>query len=369
MNKATGTKLARRGIDELIAYVPGKPMEEVQKEYGLTEIIKLASNENPLGTSPKALEAMQQALSGTNLYPEGSSRKLRQKVADKFGIHESMVIFSNGADNILLLIAQGFINEGDEVIIGDPTFSVYETATKIMGGHIVKVPLKNLTYDLAAIAEKITDKTKLIFVCNPNNPTGTLVTEEQVARLMEKVPEHCAVVFDEAYAEFVGDKDYPQTIQYVHGQRNVLIVRTLSKIFGLAGVRVGYAMGPEHMIEVLRKVTEPFPVNRLAQAGGLAALDDQEFLHKVLEVTAQGKQYLYQEFSKLGLSYAPSHTNFIFVDLGMDSQVVFKKLLEQGIIIRPGNIWDLPTYARITVGTMEQNEKFIKALTEVIKHQ
>jgi len=366
MDKMMGTNLARQGIDDLIAYVPGKPMEEVQKEYGLTEIIKLASNENPLGTSPKALLAMQQALGDTNLYPEGSSRKLREKVAAKYGINEDMVIFSNGADNILLLIAQGFISEGDEVIIGDPTFSVYETAVRIMGGKLIKVPLYNLTYDLSAIAKKITEKTKLIFICNPNNPTGTIVTEEEVAGFMDMVPTDCVVVFDEAYAEFVGEKSYPQTIKYVKAQRNVLIVRTLSKVFGLAGVRVGYAVGPEHMINILRKVVEPFPVNRIAQAGGLAALEDTEFLNKVLSVTEEGRQYLYQEFTKLGMKYTPSNTNFIFVDLGMDAQVVFKKLLERGVIIRPGNIWNLPNHARITIGTMEQNEKFIKALKEVV---
>lgn len=369
MDKMVGTKLVRKGINELIAYVPGKPMEEVQKEYGLTEIIKLASNENPLGTSPKALEAMHQALGETNLYPEGSSRKLRQKVAANFEIDENMVIFSNGADNILLLIAQGFISEGDEVIIGDPTFSVYESVTKIMGGKLIMVPLQNSTYDLAAIAQQITDKTKLIFICNPNNPTGTIVTEEEVARFMDVVPTDCVVVFDEAYAEFAGDKNFPQTIKYVNAQRNVLIVRTLSKIFGLAGARVGYAIGPEHLIDILRKVVEPFPVNKLGQAGGLAALGDTEFFNQVLDVTNQGKEYLYQEFSKLGMAYAPSNTNFIFVDLGMDGQVVFKKLLEKGIIIRPGNIWNLPTSARITIGTMEQNEKFIKALKEVVNKQ
>lgn len=366
MDKTVGTKLARKGIDELIAYIPGKPMEEVQQEYGLTEIIKMASNENPVGTSPKAIEAMIQALRDTNLYPEGSSRKLRQRVAANFGIDENMVIFSNGADNILALIGQGFIDEGDEVIIGDPTFSVYETVTKIMGGKIIKVPLKEFTYDLTAIAQKITNKTKLIFICNPNNPTGTIVTEEETARFMELVPEHCVVVFDEAYAEFVGDKSYPQTIKYVKAQRNVLIVRTLSKLYGLAGIRVGYAIGPEQLMDILRKVVEPFPVNRLAQAGGLAALDDTEFLQKVVSLTEQGRQYLYQEFTKMGMAYALSNTNFILVNLGLDAQTVFKELLKKGIIIRPGNIWGLSTYARITIGTMEQNEKLIKALNEIV---
>jgi len=365
MGDTTGTNLARHGINDLIAYVPGKPVEEVKREYGLSEIIKLASNENPLGTSPKALEAMKQAINDCCLYPEGSSIMLRQKVAASFGINEDMVIFGNGADNILLMIAQSFINEGEEVIIGDPTFSVYETVTRIMGGKVVKVPLQGYTHDLPSITEKINEKTKIVFVCNPNNPTGTIVTEEQVERFMDLVPSRCVVVFDEAYAEFVNQQHYPQTIKYIQEQKNVLLVRTFSKIFGLAGVRVGYAVGPKHLIDILRKVVEPFPVNRLAQAGALAALDDTEFVHKVLEVNQKGREYLYEQFSQLDMPYCPSQTNFIFVNLGMDSQYVFKKLLEKGIVIRPGNIWSLPDFARITIGTMEQNEKLIAALTEI----
>ncbi|ATW27804.1 histidinol-phosphate transaminase [Candidatus Formimonas warabiya] len=358
--------LARRGINELVAYVPGKPIEEVKREYGLTEIIKLASNENPLGTSPKAVAAMKQAIDDVYMYPEGSSMDLRQKVAAHFGIDDDMVIIGNGADNILLLIAQALVDEGDEVITGDPSFSVYESVTRIMGGNFIKVPLKDFTYDLPAIAERITDKTKLIFICNPNNPTGSMVTEEETARFMEIVPRDCVVAFDEAYAEYVQDQHYPDTMKYVHEKRNVILVRTFSKIFGLAGTRIGYAMGPKHLVDLLRKVTAAFAVNRVAQAGALAALEDREFIEKVLTVNEQGKQYLYQEFSKLGMPYTPTHTNFIFVNLGMDSQVVFKKLLAQGIVIRPGGMWNLPNYARITLGTLEQNEKLIAALKEII---
>lgn len=367
MDIEAGAKFARNGINELIAYVPGKPVEEVVKEYGVTEIIMLAANENPLGTSPKAKEMMQQMISNVYMYPEGSSFALREKIAANYGINDNMVILGNGADNILFMIAQAFVNQGDEVIIGDPTFSVYETTTLIMGGNVVKVPLKDFTYDLSALAERITDKTKLIFVCNPNNPTGTIVSEEEVAKFMDVVPKDCIVVFDEAYLEYVDSSDFPKTIKYVNEQRNVLIVRTLSKVYGLAGLRVGYAVGPEYLIHVLRKVVEPFPVNRMAQAGALGALDDNEFLETVLSVTKEGKEYLIKEFTKLGMAYAPSQTNFVFVDLGVDAQEVAKELLKEGIIIRPGNIWDLPTFARITIGTLKQNEKLIQALTKIIK--
>ncbi|MCR6544097.1 histidinol-phosphate transaminase [Dehalobacterium formicoaceticum] len=365
-NKAE-INLARKGIEKLIAYVPGKPVEEVAREYGITEIVKLASNENPLGTSPKALAAMQQILPSVYMYPEGSSPALRERIAANYGIESDMVIFGNGADNILLLIAQAFINEGDEVIIGDPTFSVYETTTRIMGGRVLKVPLKNFTYDLAGIKGKISEKTKIIYICNPNNPTGTIVYQDEVAEFMASVPENCIVVFDEAYAEFAQKTNFPQTIQLVKEQRNVLIVRTFSKVYGLAGVRVGYAVGPKHLLGVLNKVVEPFPVNKVAQAGALGALEDQEFLDEVMRVTEVGKKYLYQEFTKMKMTYAPTFTNFVLVDFKRDAEVITKKLLERGIIIRPGQIWQLPTCARITIGTMAQNEKLIAALKEIIK--
>ncbi|MGI6678376.1 MAG: histidinol-phosphate transaminase [Dehalobacterium sp.] len=359
--------LARKGIEELIAYVPGKPVEEVAREYGISEIIKLASNENPLGTSPKAVAAMQQVINSVYMYPEGSSPALRERIAENYGIEKDMVIFGNGADNILLLIAQAFINEGDEVIIGDPTFSVYETTTKIMGGRVIKVPLKNFTYDLAGIKGKITEKTKIIYICNPNNPTGTIVYQDEIAQFMSAVPENCLVVFDEAYAEFAQKGNFPQTIQFVKDQRNVLIVRTFSKVYGLAGVRVGYAVGPRHLLQILNKVVEPFPVNKFAQAGALGALEDQEFLNEVLQVTEEGKKYLYQELTKMRMTYAPSFTNFVFVDLKRDAQEITQKLIERGIIIRPGHIWGLPTCARITIGTMSQNKKLIESLREIVK--
>lgn len=359
-------KLARSGIQVLKEYIPGKPIEEVKREYGLDEIIKMASNENPFGPSPKAVEAMIKAINNVNLYPEGSSLMLRQKIAGNFGINEDMVILANGADNVLGLIAQATVNEGDEVVMGDPTFAAYETRTRIMGGLPVKVPLKNFTYDLPAVAKKITSKTKLVFVCNPNNPTGTIVNREEVEDFMNAVPHECIVVFDEAYGEFVSPNIYPQTIKYIQDQRNVMMVRTFSKLFGLAGLRVGYAVGPKHLMSMLRKVVEPFPVNRLAQSGALAAIDDHEFSDKVLAENEKGKKYLYQQFSKMKMAYCPSYTNFIFVDLGMDGQLVFTKLLEQGIIIRPGGLWHYPQFARITIGTWDQNEKLIQALKKII---
>jgi len=365
MEEMKGTKLARRGINDLIEYIPGKPVEEVKKEYGLTQIIKLASNENPLGTSPKAIEAMKRAVEDAYIYPEGSSRSLRQRIASTYKIDEDMVILSNGADNILTIISHAFLNDGEEVIMGDPSFSVYETVTKIMGGVVIKVALTDFTYDLPSIAGRISDKTKLIFICNPNNPTGTIVTQEQVERFMESIPSHCIVIFDEAYAEFADKNSYPQTIKYVFDQRNVIIVRTFSKLYGLAGIRVGYAIAPKSLISTLRKVVEPFPVNRIAQAGALAAYDDADFIEKVLKVNEKGKKYLFAQLPQLGMTCVPTAANFILVNLGMDSKFVFQRLLEQGVVIRPGGIWGLPEYARITIGTQEDNEKLINALKNI----
>lgn len=361
------SNLARYQLEQVPLDLPGKPMEMIQEEMGLKEVFSLAANENCLGTSPKALKAMKQAVDNSFKYPDRGSLLLRQKVASMLEIDDDMVLFANGADNIITLISLAFVNEGDEVIVGDPSFFVYDTVTQIMGGKLVKVPLRNFTYDLPGIVERITEKTKVVIVCNPNNPTGTIVTEEQVADFMEKVPPRCVVIFDQAYEEFVDEKRYPQTVKYIHENRNVLLVRTFSKLYGLAGARVGYAAGPKHLIEILRKVVEYFPVNRLAQAGALAALDDGEFVEKVLEVNKQGKKYLYQEFSKLDMTYIPSHTNFIFVNLGMDSQMVAKKLLEQGIFIASGYTWNLPEFARITIGKPETNKKLIQELKKLKK--
>ncbi|HHT62402.1 MAG TPA: histidinol-phosphate transaminase [Clostridia bacterium] len=366
MKEAKKPDFDRNGVKDLRPYVPGKPAEEVKKEYGLTEIVKLASNENPIGTSQKAIEAIRAEIFNVNFYPEGSSRLLRQRIAENFNINEEMVILSNGADHVLNLIGQAFINEGDEVITGDPTFVVYETTTKIMGGKVIKVPLSNFTYNLSAIAEKISQKTKLIFICNPNNPTGTIVTEAEVKKFLEKVPEHCVVVFDEAYAEYVREKNYPQTVNYIRQGKNVILVRTFSKIYGLAGLRVGYAVGPKHLIDILRKVAEPFSTNRLAQAGALAALDDKDFIDMALDVNEKGKRYLCNELLKLGMSCCSSYANFLFVNLGINAQLASQKLLEKGIIIRPGSLWGLTNFARITIGTMDQNKKLIESLNSII---
>ena len=358
--------LVRRGILDLKPYIPGKPMEEVQRELGLTEVIKLASNETSIGPSPLAVEAIKKDVENINLYPEGSSRVLREKLADILKVDKEMIITGNGADDLIDLIGMAFINEGDEVLTSETTFPAYTTATKIMGGKLIEVKLKDYCFDLEEITRRVTDKTKLIYFCNPNNPTGTIVGKEQVEKMMNGIPDDVIVVFDEAYYDYVEDEEYPESLPYVLAGRNVIILRTFSKIAGIAGVRVGYAIAKPELIGYLGRVVNPFTTNRLAQVAALASLDDKEHYNKVLQVNREGKKYLYGELEKLNLFYLPTETNFIFVDLKEDSQPFFEELLQRGVIIRPGKMYGTPTFIRVTIGTQYENEKFIQALKEII---
>lgn len=358
--------LVRKGILDLKPYIPGKPIEDVQRELGLTEIVKLASNETSIGPSPLAVAAVQREVPTINLYPEGTSRLLREKLAKKFNIGDDYFIIGNGADNLISLTGMAFINNGDEVITGEVTFQAYETITKIMGGEYIPVKLKNYYFDLEAIVACITPKTKMIYFCNPNNPTGTMVKKDAVEKMMETVPDDVIVVFDEAYCDYVDDKGYPDSLPYVLEGRNVIILRTFSKIAGIAGIRVGYGIARPEIIGYLRRVVDPFTTNRLGQAAALASLDDTAHYQQVLVANREGKKYLYQELDKLHLSYLPTETNFIFIDLKRDSQSFFEQCLRKGVIVRPGKIYGCPTFIRVTIGTRSENEKFIQALTEII---
>lgn len=357
-------KFVRKGIHDLKAYIPGKPIEEVQEELGIKDIIKLASNETPLGPSPKAVAAAEKELRHIHLYPEGPCTLLKRAMSKRLQIEEDMITISNGADNCIVMVGSTFINEGDEILMGDPSFFVYQTVAKIMGGKPVLVSLNNHVHDLDAMRKKVGEKTKLVFICNPNNPTGTIVNKQELDKFITFLPEHTILILDEAYFEFAADQDYPDSLDYIRQGYNVISLRTFSKISGIAGLRIGYALGCSEFIAAMNRVREPFPVSRVAQAGALGALEDDEYREEVLANNEEGKSYLYNEFKEMGLPYTPSHTNFIFVNLKQDSQKIFQNLLKKGIIIRPGNLWNCPTFARITIGTMEQNQKFIKALKE-----
>ncbi len=359
--------LARKGILKITSYVPGKSIEEVQKEFGPKKWVKLASNENLLGPSPKAIAAIRKELPNIYLYPEGPCTILRKALAEKFALPEGRVVISNGADNLILLIASAFINERDEAIMADPTFSVYTNVTQIMGGKPVKVKLKDFTHDLDAMLKKVNRKTKLVFICNPNNPTGTTVPLESFNSFLSRLPERVIVVLDEAYGDFVEDAFYPNGLDYIRERKQVIVLRTFSKVYGLAGLRVGFALSREDVMDCLYQVRDPFPVHRLGQVAAVAALKDEEHAIKSIQLVYEGKRYLYRELDRMGISYVPSQANFIFVDFEKDSEEVFQALLKEGIIIRPGKMWGYPTFARVTIGRMEDNHRFIQALKKILK--
>jgi len=360
-------RLARKGILKITSYIPGKSMEEAQQEYGVKKWVKLASNENLLGPSPKAVGAIRKELRNIYLYPDGPCTVLREALARKFSIPERKVVISNGGDNLILMIANAFVDEGDEVVMADPTFSVYTNVIQIMGGRPIKVRLKDFTHDLPTMLKKINRKTKLVFICNPNNPTGTIVSLKSFNHFLSKLPNRVIVALDEAYGEFVEDPFYPNGLDYIKDGRQIIVVRTFSKVYGLAGLRIGYAFGREDLVDCLYQVRDPFPVHRLAQVAAVAALNDTDHAVRSIQLVYEGRRYLCKELDKLGLPYVPSQANFIFIDFKKDSDEVFQSLLREGIIIRPGKTWGYPTFARVTIGRMEDNRKFIKALRKIFK--
>ncbi|WP_138492949.1 histidinol-phosphate transaminase [Paenibacillus pinistramenti] len=355
-------------IVNLPVYQPGKPIEEVKKELGLQDVIKLASNENPFGSSPKVLDAIQKELANISLYPDGSAAELTQALAAHFGLNKDQFIFGCGSDEVICLIARAFLLPGDENIMADQTFSVYKSNADIEGAVSIEVPLVNGVHDLDAMLAAITDRTKVIWVCNPNNPTGTLVSSEELNAFLAKVPDRILVVLDEAYAEYVTDGTYPDSLSLLKQYKNVVVLRTFSKIYGLASLRIGYGMGDAAVIKLINQVREPFNTSRIAQAAALAALGDQTFVEDCRRSNSEGIAYLNQEFDRLGLEYFPAHGNFIMVDVRSSAKEMFQSMLKLGIIIRSG-FEKYPNHIRVTVGSSEQNQKFIAALEQVLKQQ
>jgi histidinol-phosphate aminotransferase len=353
-------------LRDLEVYEPGKPIEDVARELGLkpNEIIKLASNENPLGPSPKALDAMRETLERAHFYPDGGGYYLREAIAEKFGLKRENVILGNGSNEIIEFIGHGFLRSGDEVITAEHAFAVYQIMTQLFDARMIETPETNFGHDLDAMLAAITPRTREIFICNPNNPTGTLVSQSEIDRFMERVPDSVIVVFDEAYYEFL--EEPLDTLKFIReGRENVVVLRTFSKIQGLANLRIGYGLGSSEIINVLQKTRQPFNANGIAQAGALAGLRDEEHQRKTRDLTIEGRNFLQNEFTSLGLEFVPSHANFVLVKTG-DGNAVFKALLQQGIIVRAMASYKLPEWIRVTVGTMEQNRRFISALREVL---
>lgn len=350
-------------IKNISPYVPGKPIEEVERELGISGSIKLASNENPLGPSPKAVAAVRKALEGLNRYPDGSGFYLSQALARNYGVDINQVILGNGSNELIELVVRTFVQPGEEIISADPSFVVYKMISQAAGGTNVVVPCKDMRHDLDAMGERITTKTKIVFIANPNNPTGTMNSKTEMDRFMSRVPDHVIVAVDEAYFEYVTHAEYPDSLDYLKEGRNILSLRTFSKIYGLAGLRIGYGITTPEIADLMNKVRQPFNTNSLAQIGALAALADRKHVEKSIAINHEGKQFLYQSFQQLGVSFIPTETNFVLFETAQDGKDVYAALMKQGVIIRPMGGKRL----RVTIGLPEENKRFVTELEKIIK--
>ncbi|MBI4354560.1 MAG: histidinol-phosphate transaminase [Candidatus Omnitrophica bacterium] len=372
---------ARAAIRGLTTYQPGTPIDEVKRtlklstsgERSRTTVIKLASNENALGPSPKAVVALRKATSNLHRYPDATCGVLREKLAKHLNVETSSLLDGNGSDELIVLALRAFVDPGDEVVVAQPTFLIYELQANACGARVRTVPLRNLRYDLSAMKAALSPKTKLVFIANPDNPTGTYVTAKELEAFLRGLPSQVLIVMDEAYYEFVEADDYPQTLRYLHNAATcpasggVIITRSFSKAYGLAGLRVGYGVASPAVIRAMDAVREPFNVNSLAQVAASAALDDRTFLEHTRRLVREGRTFLTTELTKLGIRLIPSVTNFLLIELGPDAAEVAKQLLAHGVIVREMSAWKLDGFLRVTIGTMRENRRFIHTLKSVIK--
>jgi histidinol-phosphate aminotransferase len=363
---ASWESLANDHILGIAPYEPGKPIEELEREFGLTDVIKLASNENPLPPSERVLKAIGDALPLLNRYPDGSGHYLRQALARRHNVSADHIVLGNGSNDLIELLARAFLRAGEEAVIPHPSFVVYPMIVQAVGGIRVVVTLKDYRLDLEAMARAITPMTKMVFIANPNNPTATIVTADEVEHFMARVPDRVIVVFDEAYVEFAQGPDFPNTIDYMRHGRKVAVLRTFSKAASLAGLRVGYAVADPNCVSLLNRIRQPFNVNAIAQVAALAALEDDSHILECLRMIEAGRHYLYDEFAAMGLKYAPSRANFILVDVGRNATDVFQWLLKEGVIIRPMSSFGMESALRVTIGTPQENRRFVKALKKVL---
>ncbi len=352
-------------VCDLVAYEPGKPIEETARELGLepSSIIKVASNENPLGPSPFAQQAMRDAIPQAHIYPDGGGYKLRTAIAKKLGFDISNIILGNGSNEIIELLCHTFLNKDAELIAAKHAFVVYKLMATLFGAKYVEVDDPNFTHDLDAMAAAITQDTRLVFIANPNNPTGTVVSQEEIDRFVENLPGHVIAVFDEAYFEFLDTP--PDVLKHVRAGKNVIVLRTCSKIHGLAALRIGYGIAPKPLAELLQKARQPFNTNAIAQAAALAALDDLEHMEKTREINRQGLAFYENAFKERGLEFVPSVANFILVKVSNGDQV-FKDMLKKGVIVRAMSGYKLPDWVRISIGTPQENQRALEVLDEVL---
>lgn len=361
-------KLIKDCVFTVENYDPGLPIEILQRKLCLEgDICKLASNENPLGPSPLALEAINKSLSDGHLYPDTSCYELREKLSDLMGIPKNCICIGNGTTELIYLIGVAFLDAGDTFIMSESSFIMGKIAAQIMNANLKQIPLKNFQHDLDSILKAVSRDTKIVYLDNPMNPIGSMKGRQDIERFMERVPDDIIVVFDEAYYEYVNSGDYPDTLRYVKEGKNVFVLRTFSKLFGLAGLRVGYCAAHKEFIKAIKQVSPPFSVNRLAQIGAVAALEDEDHIRKSIEVNKSGKNFLYEKFKELSVFYIPSETNFVTLDVKTDAVKIAEELQKEGVIIRPLTMYGKPTFLRVTVGTLEQNQRFIDAFRPIFQ--
>ncbi len=354
----------RKDIEPIIPYEPGKPIADVAKEYGLTNIIKMASNENPLGSSPHVINGLKDYLDGgINLYPDGNGTDLKEALAQFCDVDTDRIVLSNGADEMLTMVAQAYLNPGDEVVMSEWAFTRYGDASQIMGADIIRTPMIDFAYDLDSLISSITDKTKVLWICNPNNPTGSMIDKDTLYGFLDRIPKQVLIVYDEAYHEFASAENFPRDNQHlIDSYPNVIVVRTFSKIYGLAGLRVGYCITSPGIARNINKVRGPFNVSSMAQYAAIEALKDQAFVKEVYDLNLEGKEYIYEAFKAMGIVYYPSEANHILFETDWNARDLFVAMQKIGVIIRPQK----DNYMRVSIGTMEENRRFIEALKEVL---
>ncbi len=359
--------LTREGIRKLHPYQPGKPVEELERELGLSDVVKLASNENPLGPSPSVVASLQAVLPEIARYPDGSAFHLKNRLSEFLGVKTEQITIGNGSNDVLELLAHVFLMPGCEAIVSQHSFVVYPAVTMSSGAELKVVPAKNYSQDLQATLAAISDKTRMIFIANPNNPTGTWLKEAELRSFLDQVSEDVIVVLDEAYFEYAEDADYPDGISLTSGYSNLVITRTFSKAYGLAALRVGYAISHPDIADLMNRIRQPFNVNAMSLAAAVAALEDQAHVKEAVALNNQGMTYFETECERMGLGYIPSAGNFLTVDMGRDAIPVYDALLHEGVIVRPIGVYEMPNHLRVTVGTMEENVRFVEALEKVLR--
>jgi len=360
--------LARKALSALAPYIPGRSAEEVMERYGIRDVAKLGSNENPLGLSPRVRDALIAAVDRIHHYPDPECTRLRRLMAPRLGVSAESLFFANGVDNVLTCLGLAFLDPGDRVVTGIPSYTAYASLALVLGAVPVEVPLRDWRFDVAAMASASAGA-KALIVCNPNNPTGTIIRQGEAEALLAAISPDVLVVLDEAYAEWADDPEFPDGVALLRRHPNLMLLRTFSKIYGLAGLRVGYAIADPGLIATLNQVREPFAVDRLAQAAAEAIVDDEAYLRAAFDNNLAGKAFLARAFTELELQHLPSQANFVLVDLARPAADVAERLLTHGVIIRPGALWGLPTWARITVGTPAENERLVAALSAVLRER